>query len=82
MATSSPIKLQWCIENAAVGRRLRHYRNQACLSMDQLVDLARIGKSTLQRYESGTQTLSCAIAQVIADILGVPAWRILYGEDE
>jgi transcriptional regulator with XRE-family HTH domain len=57
-----------------VGQRMRAFRLQKGLSQQKLADQLGITFQQVQNYEKGTDRIGAGRLQVIATILGIPAY--------
>lgn len=64
-----------------VGARLRKLRHERGLSQIQLGELAGIDNKSISRYENGHRNMGIDDLFRLADALGVPADRLLRGDE-
>jgi Zn-dependent peptidase ImmA (M78 family)/DNA-binding XRE family transcriptional regulator len=61
-----------------IGHKIKQYRLNKNLSMQQLADLAGLSKPTIQQYEEGTISPSYKALHAVADALKVDLWTLLH----
>ena len=64
-------------EPLTIGRRIRHFRTQAGLTLDALGEQAGAAPSQLSQIENGRREPRLSLLQRIADVLGVPLTDLL-----
>jgi len=62
-----------------LGRRIKYYRNQTQMTLEQLGNHIGVGKSAVRKYENGLIKVSHERLEQIANALGVDV-SLLYGE--
>ncbi len=62
-----------------LGLRIKHYRKQAGMTLEQIGELIGVGKSTVRKYENGMIKISHDRLEKISSVLGIDV-ALLYGE--
>lgn len=62
-----------------LGARIKHYRKQAGMTLEQIGERIGVGKSTVRKYEYGMIKISHERLEKIANTLGIDV-ALLYGE--
>ena len=67
------------VDAVALGRRVRHLRKQAGLTLDQLAERTGVSGSHLSLVENARREPRLSLVQRIAEVLGVPVEDLLTG---
>ncbi|MFE2346511.1 helix-turn-helix domain-containing protein [Kitasatospora cineracea] len=70
------------MDRQLIGDRVKRLRLAAGWSQTELANRAGVSRNTIVRMETSTQGLPIDAYLVVADALGVPAWRLFRDEDE
>lgn len=68
--------------NKEIGEGIRHRRRSRGWSQEQLGDIIGVATSTISMYERGERRPLPDIVDRLADAFNIPAWSLLYTEDE
>lgn len=63
-----------------LGRRIKHYRLQSGMTLEELGERIGVGKSTVRKYETGLIKVSHGKLEAISNALGIDV-ALLYGEE-
>lgn len=69
-------------QQLAMGKRIRILREEAGLTMGEIADVLGISDDMMGRLENGGSTIRTEHIFVLAQIYGVSAHYIMFGEDE
>lgn len=64
-----------------IGKQVRKYRQACGMSQEQLADAVSISTTHMSHIETGNTKLSLPVLVSLADVLGVKADDLLYGEE-
>ncbi|WP_282204570.1 helix-turn-helix domain-containing protein [Kitasatospora fiedleri] len=70
------------MELQVIASRIKSLREDRGWTQEDLVERTGLHRNTIGRMEAGGQAPSLAAYLVVADALGVPAWRLFRDEDE
>ena len=69
-------------DNITIGKNIKSYRLSFGLSQEQIADLIKVSRGTINYYESGSRTPSMIALQKLSDLFGIEAIDLLEEKTE
>ena len=66
----------------AIAKRIRGFREQKCLSLDDLAARAGLPASVISRLEDGREIPTCEVLERLAEALAVPVFLLFYSDEQ